>query len=746
MFAVWGRTVVRHRRVVVIVAALFALFGAIWGTGLFGGLSAGGFDDPASESSRAAAAIEAQFGHTGTDLVVVIDGRGRTVDDPEFATDTAAAFATLPPGAVSQLRTWFDTGAPTMVTADRTRTYAAVTLADGGTVSDDDLTALRAAFTDRGYGVGIGGPDAVNREINDTVGADIVRAELISMPVLLVLLVVIFGSVVSALLPLIIGGLAILGAFVALRVIDQFAEVSVFAVNLVTLMGLGLAIDYGLLIVGRFREEVAAGHSTAVAVGRTVQTAGRTVAVSALTVAVSLAGLTLFPITFLRSMAYGGMSAVVVAGLSAVLVLPAILAMLGPRIDSGSVRRRRPERADDSSGFWFRLAQSVMRRPGRYLLASGLVLAVMFVPFFGVTFGGIDERVLPADAETRIVSATLAADFGVAPGNQIITAVALDEAADSGAGSAAVQEYLAVAGRLPGATGATVEAAGGTLAVVAVSFDGDPQGAVAKTLVADLRDVPAPAGVTSVLVGGLTAQVIDRLDTIGSRLPWMGLLIAGATFVLLFLAFGSVVLPVKAILMNLLSLGASLGVVTWIFQDGHLSGLLDFESTGFVEATQPILVLAIVFGLSMDYEVFLLARIREQWDLTGDNRLAVATGLQRTGRTISSAALLIIVVIAAFSTSSITFIKLIGVAMLVAVAVDALLVRMFVVPATMRLLGATNWWAPAPLARFWRRYGFREELPATPGPADQPPARPTGRHRPAGASAHVERQTPGRSR
>jgi uncharacterized membrane protein YdfJ with MMPL/SSD domain len=396
-------------------------------------------------------------------------------------------------------------------------------------------------------------------------------------------------------------------------------------------------------------------------------------------------------------------------------VLPALLAVLGSRIEKWPVRQplislfrlaarreNQPKPREQHQGFWYRLASSVMRRPGRYLAASGLILVLLAVPFLHVKFGGVDERMLPTSSEARQVSTTLQTEF---PGNgsrPIIAAVTFDD-------PAALQSYTAAVKQLPGVSGAAVIASKGNTARVDISYAGDTLDPKTKALVHEVRNLAVPAGISKVLVGGETAMLIDRLESVGSRLPIMGLLVGLATFVLLFFAFGSIVLPIKAILLNVLSLGASFGVVTWIFQDGHLAGLLNFTPTGTVEATQPILVLAIVFGLSMDYEVFLLSRVREQYDLTGDNRTAVATGLQRTGSIITSAALLIIVVIGAFSASSITFIKLIGVAMATAIIVDAVLVRMLVVPAAMRLMGQANWWAPKPLRRLHTRYGIRED-------------------------------------
>jgi trehalose monomycolate/heme transporter len=358
-------------------------------------------------------------------------------------------------------------------------------------------------------------------------------------------------------------------------------------------------------------------------------------------------------------------------------------------------------------GAWYRIARSVMRRPVVYAVVVTGVLVALALPFLRVQFGGIDERVLPAGTESRVVAETIDRDFPESPSGPVAAIVTLPEAVDSPAGSAALQAYVRAVAAVPGVDGAAVTGAAGTTARVGVAYDGDPVSAEGRQLVADVRAVPAPDG-GRVLVGGQSAAFADLLGSLGSLLPWMALLVGLTTFVLLFLAFGSVVLPLKAVAMNVLSLGASFGALVWIFQDGHLSGVLGFTPTGFVEATQPILVLAIIFGLSMDYEVFLMSRIREQYDLTGDNTAAVATGLQRTGGIITSAALLLLVVIAAFSLSGITFIKMIGVAMLIAVVVDATVVRTLLVPATMRLLGRANWWAPGPLRGLYARYGIRE--------------------------------------
>ncbi|BCB76557.1 MMPL family transporter [Phytohabitans flavus] len=713
MFERLGRAMFRRRWWVIGLAVAFMAFGGIWGTQVFGALTTEGFDDPASESSRAVERAEATLGRTGNDVVVLYTSPSMSVDDPAFQRAVTETLDTLPDDVVTGAVTYWSTNSPALVSHDRHATYAVLTLAgDDETGRGEGLEKIEDKLAAPGLSTQVGGITAVSLDIRDRVAADIALAETISIPVLLVLLVLVFGSVAAASLPLAIGGLAILGAFTALRGMSYLTDVSVFSINVVTILGLGLAIDYGLFMVGRFREEIARGLGVEDAIARTMATAGRTVAISGVTVAVSLAGLLIFPITFLRSMGLGGLSAVVVAMVAALTVLPALLAILGPRVEALSVGRllRRPAptpaQGEVARGFWYRLAHSIMRRPVFYAVGVLAVLLLAAAPFLRVEFGGIDPRVLPAGTESRVVSEAVDRDFVQ---NSQLPIEALVTSSDR----AGLERYVAAVRTVDGVTGADVTGMSGNAARVTITYQSDPISAEARDLVSRVRAVPAPPG-GQVLVGGLTARLADQLDSVGKLLPWMALIIVGATFVLLFLAFGSVVLPIKAIVMNVLSLGASFGALVLIFQDGHLSGLLDFTSTGTLEATQPILVLAVVFGLSMDYEVFLMSRIREEYDRTGDNTAAVAAGLQRSGRIITSAALLILVVIGLFSISGITFIKLIGVAMLIAVLVDATIVRALLVPATMRLLGRANWWAPAPLRRFYARHGLRET-------ADPPP-------------------------
>jgi RND superfamily putative drug exporter len=724
MFEALGRVIYRRRRLVVAVSLAFVVFAGVWGTGVFSQMTGGGFEDPDSESSRAAEVAVEELGRDSADVVVLYRSDDLTVDDPAFQAAVTESLAALPQDAIERTTTFYGTEAPQLVSEDRQSTYAVLQLADVDW--DVALEEIEADLSAPGLQTQLGGNAVIDTDINDRVSADIARAEMISLPILAVLLVVIFGSLASAGLPLAIGITAILGAFTALRGFAMFTDVSIFAVNVVTITGLGLAIDYGLFMVSRFREEIGRQPSVEAALARTMATAGRTVAVSGITVAVSLAGLLIFPQVFLRSMGFGGMSAVLIAMLAALTLLPALLAMLGPKVDALSLRPwlrrvfRRPVTAPaaDHQGAWYRIAHSVMRRPVLYTVVVAGLLIALALPFTRVQFGGIDVRVLPADQESRVVTETIERDFPTSAAGPIEAIVTLPDAADSPAGGTALQSYVDAVADVPGVDGATVTGAAGDTARVAVAYDEDPVAKAARDLVDDIRDVPAPEG-AQVLVGGQSAVFADLLQSLGALLPWMALMVVATTFVLLFLAFGSIVLPIKALVMNVLSLGASFGALVWIFQEGHLSGFLNFTPTGFVEATQPILVLAIVFGLSMDYEVFLMSRIREQYDLTGDNTAAVATGLQRTGGIITSAALLLLVVIGAFSLSGITFIKMIGVAMLIAIVIDATVVRILLVPATMRLLGRANWYAPGPLRRLYARYGIRE--------SDGAPSEPTER-------------------
>jgi trehalose monomycolate/heme transporter len=724
MFEALGRSVFRHRRVTLLIAGLLIAAAAVWGIGVFGALqSSGGFTPPRSPSQTEANVAAQAFGRNADDVIVLYTGRDHlTVESPVYRSAVTRSLSRLPRSRVASVQTYWSTGNPRLATANGRVTYAVVELAGGSdSARTANYDAIRNDFTAPGLTVGVGGEIPTEAAINSQVSTDIGRAEAISLPVLLILLTIIFGSLAAASLPVVIGGIGIIGSFAALRLLALVTPVSIYSINITTIMGLGLAIDYGLFMVGRFRAELSRQPSVEDAVARTVATAGRTVVVSGITVAAALASLLLFPEVFLRSMGYGGVATVLVDMLAAVTVMPALLSVLGRRVNALRVRSAvaRPHGAALGGqagatepvavgGAWYRLARVVMRRPAIFAAVIVVVLLALGSPFLRTSWGSVGPQDLPAAAQPRVVSEQLSRDF---PGNVTAPIEALAEFGSPIAGSPLAQHELsAYVGRLDkvtGVTGAELTGVRGDIARIDLRYGSGPLSAAARQIVQHVRDVAPPAG-ARVYVGGQTAQLVDELASLSAILPWMALVMAAATFVLLFLAFGSVVLPVKAVVMNLLSLSATFGVVVWIFQQGHLSGLLQFTPTGTIDPTVPILMLAIIFGLSTDYEVFLLSRIRERYDQTGDNTEAVASGLQRTGGIITSAALLLVIVVGAFSASGITFIKLLGIGMIVALAIDASIVRVLLVPATMRLLGRANWWAPRPLRRLYARYGIPE--------------------------------------
>src|SRR3954451_18087717 len=484
MFETLGRVVYRRRRWVAALALLLVAAAAVWGTGVFGKLTGAGFDDPGSESSHAAQLAAAHLGRDTADVVVLYSSPTLTVDDPAFRDAVTTTLDALPADQVARTTTFWSTGAAPLVSEDRHATYAVLTLGPDG-----DAATVREHVNAPGLTTRVGGSAVINEDINSRVGADIGRAESISMPVLLVLLVVIFGSLAAASLPLAIGGTAILGSFAALRAFTTVTDVSVFAVNVVTIMGLGLAIDYGLFMVSRFREEIRRQDTVEDALARTMATAGRTVTVSALTVAISLAGLLIFPQVFLRSMGLGGMSAVLIAMLAALTLLPALLGMLGPKVDAWSVRplfrrvfrRPAPVVATEAHGAWYRIAQIVMRRPVVFTVGVTAVLIALALPFLKVQFGGIDVRVLPAGTESRVVAETIEHDFPASPtAGPISIVVTLPQAVASPEGGAALQAYVADVSAVPGVDGAAVTGAQGDTARVSVAYDGDPLGGAAR--------------------------------------------------------------------------------------------------------------------------------------------------------------------------------------------------------------------------------------------------------------------------
>jgi len=727
MFERLGVRVFARRKRVLIVSLLLLILGGLWGGSVSKHLSSGGYYDPNSESVKAGNDINNKLDVPTQDAVVLFTSQ-QPISTRTVQRSIETALASLPRAQVPSYTTYWTTHRPQQLSTNGLATYVGLSLAGKTDATQEHSLAVARDTLAKadlpGITVQYGGTVTLNKEISGQVSTDLRRAELVSLPIVLVLLIVIFGSLVSAGLPLAVGILAIVGASAVLRLLTTFVSVSVFALNLVTVLGLGMAVDYALFVVSRFREELDRQPTVQRALTRTMATAGRTVAFSGVTIAASLASLTLYPETFLRSMGYGGVAVVLLDVVAATTVLPALLAILGHRVNSlrlpvpwmksnTKADVEQPASGQDGTvaetGGWYRLAHSVMRRPLVYTVAIVVVLAVMAAPFANVIFGGYTATVLPVSAPGRVVSDTLARDFPSNATNPIQVVV------EGVQNPAVIPAYVKRLGSVQGATGAAVAAVHGDNVLVQVAFNGDPISSAARDALARVRAVPPPSG-AHVLVGGFTAFLVDQLHSIGHVLPWMLAVMIVAMLVLLFLAFGSFVLPFKAVLMNALSIGASFGAVTWIFQSGHLSNLFGFTKLGYLDATDPILMLAVVFGLSMDYEVFLLSRIREEWDASAGsgespdarNRLAVAHGLQRSGRIITSAALLLVIVVGAFATSQVTTLKMLGFGMALAIFVDATIVRAMLVPAVMRLLGATNWWAPAPLARWWTTHGVGE--------------------------------------
>jgi RND superfamily putative drug exporter len=741
-----GVTVRRRRRVLFVALLAFLVSGAVGG-GVAGRLSSGGFEDPGAESSRANRLLLEEFATGTPNVLLLVEARSGDVDDPAVATAALALAGELAAetfdglGMTEVLSYWSLPAGNPLASDDRT-----LGLVLGRYPGDDNaLVEASKGWVDEytrddpasPISVRVGGFGPVFAEVNETIEADLVRAEAIALPVTLVLLLVVFGSVVAALLPLAIGALSVVGTFLVLLVVNQFTEVSVFALNMTTAMGLGLAIDYSLFIVNRYREELRAGHEPPEAVRRTVRTAGKTVLFSALTVAASLSALLVFNIAFLRSFAYAGLAVSTLAGLYAIVVLPAMLAALGHRIDSLRLWRRSPKPTDE--GAWHRVATVVMRRP---LPITAAVLAVLFflgAPALRMELGFPDDRVLPEGKSTREVQDVIRTDFsseeaGALP---VVVTAAGDPAGRAPAVDAFARSLAALPGvaRVDAETGLYCGSAGNVggfpcepgdplpvdAAPLAERFGRpsatylsvvpavEPLSDAGEDLAEAVRDVDPGFGGEH-LVGGQSAELVDSKSSLFGDLPVAVGIIAVITFVLLFLMFGSVVVPLKALVLNLLSLSATFGAMVWVFQEGNGSDLLGFTPTGTLAASIPVLMFCVAFGLSMDYEVFLLSRIKEEHDHGADNVRSVAVGLERTGRIVTAAAVLISVVFLAFATSEVSFIKLFGIGLTLAVLLDAFVIRGTLVPAFMRLAGEANWWAPRWMRRIHDRIGISETV------------------------------------
>jgi RND superfamily putative drug exporter len=710
-----GSFVVRRARLVLVAAMLAVVGFGVLGFGAFGKLKTGGFQDPGADSTTAQTLTDQRFG--GSDgVVLLVHAEAGTVDGaPARAAGAEAARRLAAVPGVSNVVSYWQTRNPGLRSKDGK--YALIL---GSTKSDRDLSSSELASLgahSRQVDVTAGGSAAIGNDILTQVGKSLRSAEGIAVPIILTLLVFAFGSVVAALLPLAIGAIAILGTFAELFVLGSVTNVSIYAINLTTALGLALGIDYALLMVSRFREELGRGHEPSEAVVRSVQTAGRTIVFSGATVVAALAVLLIFPMYFLRSFAYAGIGVVLISMAAAVVVLPALLAVLGRRVNAGRLPWARNREPSTAAPLWGRLAGQVMRRPALIAIPVLAVLILVALPLRHVQLGTPDDRVLPPTTQSRAVGDVLREDFtgNSATALNVVTDGPLDRAALtayatrlSGLASVArVETSVAtfVHGRaVPNSANPTL--ARPTAQRLSVVSAADPLSNASKDLVRTVRDLPGPDG-AGVYVGGQTAELIDTTHAIGTRLPLAGLLIVLTTFIVLFLFTGSVVQPIRSLLLNAVTLAATAGLMVWIFGEGHLSGPLHFTAQP-LDTSMLMLLFCIAFGLSMDYEVIVLSRVKELHDQGRDNRTAVTDGLTNSGRIVTTAAALIAVTFFANGTATVSFLQLFGIGAGFAVIVDATLVRAVLVPACQRMLGRAAWYAPAPLRRLQTRIGLAE--------------------------------------
>lgn len=723
-----ARAVIRRRVAVLIAAAVALPLCAGFGAPVAAHLSAGGFVDHNAQSSKATDRVARLF-HTGEpNFVVVVTARSGTVDDPAIVTRGRQITEALngSPGVQGALSYWTLDAAPPLRGKDGRQALVLARIPGNDNDVRDVTKKLAPEFTrsDSLVRLSVGGSGEVWREITDDSQKDLQRAELLTIPLTVIALLVVFGSAVAAGLPLGVAGLAVVVTYAALRVLAGITEVSIFALNLTTAMSLGLAIDYSLFFLSRYREELASGREPDDAIGRTMHTAGRTIAFSALTVATSLAAMLLFPLPFLRSFAYAGLAVVATAGVASVIVLPALLSVLGVRVEKGRLWQRRVK--PTTEGFWYRRTHAVIRRPVMVAAGGVALLLVLGIPALRLAPGLADDRVLPPHAPARAAHDALRTNFSSNEATAI--AVVSRDDIDANAQKQAVDDYAARLSKIPGV--ARVDAPTGYYLNgqrvlgpnnLSSRFSGptnaswlsvvpgvEPLSPAGERLVHHIRSAQAPF---AVLVGGHSAELVDAKGAIASRLPIAIAWIVVTTFVLLFLMVGSVLVPAKALLLNVLSLSATFGALVWVFQDGHFKSQLHFTPTGTISVLVPILLFCIAFGLSMDYEVFLLSRIKEEYDLHGDNDEAVAVGLERTGRIVTACALLITLVFVAFTTAQVSVVQVFGVGLGLAVMVDAFVIRTALVPAFMKIAGRANWWAPRRLRRLHLRYGVWEIEP-----------------------------------
>ncbi|WP_454199866.1 MMPL family transporter [Nocardia sp. Marseille-Q1738] len=716
MFTRWGDLAYRLRFAVIgiVSAALLALGG--YGFGLEHHLSSSGWDDPTSESAEAARISDAAFGrdHSSDVIVLYTPPEGKTIDDPAFRQKIVDSLNRLPkehPDEIAKVNGAYwqtETGqaSPSLFgSKDKKYTFASIAIVgDNDTVMVRNFRKVKDVFYIPGVDVQVTGLQAVAGTLNDTMAADQKRMEMLAIPAVAVLLFFIFGGLVAAGLPLVVGGLTVIGANGIIMFLTKFTEVNSFVSGVVSMIGLGLAIDYGLFIVSRFREELAEGYDTRAAVRRSVMTAGRTVVFSATMIIASLGGMLLFPQGFLKSVAYGTIATVSLAALTAITILPAMLGVLGPRVDMLGLKAFRKSKTAEEveNGFWGRITQWVMKHPLKIAVPICIGLLLLIIPVKNLAFGGINERYLPPDNKTRVALENFYEVFPLKKTDPVQLVMVSDD-------SNAVGKVWKQASEAPGLTGkfevpsrsSSQPDVYRTSATLEDSENADPT-------IDYLRSIDVPDNV-QLYVGGQPTIQKDSIDALLSRMPAMIALVMFVTTLLMFLTFGSLVLPIKAALMSALGLGSTLGILTWIFVDGHAASLLNFTPQPIMSPVL-VLIIAVIYGLSTDYEVFLLSRMVEARTMGASTTEAVRAGTAHTGRIITAAALILLVVVGAFGFSDLVMMQYIAYGLIAALFIDATVLRMLLVPATMKLLGDDCWWAPAWMKKVQQKIGLGEPI------------------------------------
>lgn len=697
MFERLGRVIVQQqRKILSILILVFISAGAI-GTLAFERLDSGGYSNPNSESVEAHKFLQKNFKVEDPAIVLVVDSNSKGIDDPIIVADVAKLISKIKQiKDVGKTFSYWDLASPALKSIDGNSAYILVY----ATKSDLELfTKIGEEFTKtfgkkfRSLNLYATGAGPATYAINTQVSKDLAKSEAIAIPLTFLLLLFIFGGLIASATPLIVGISAILGAFFITYLISLATDVSIFAINLITGLGLGLGVDYSLLIVNRFREELHRGSSVNEAVIKTVSTAGRTVFFSGLTIMVTLGSMSLFPLYFLKSIGYAGVTVVAMAVVGALILLPAMLTIVGHRINKFTVRKNAIEPKED--GGWATTSRFVMRRPILILLITVFGLAILVSPIKDIAFGQIAIEGLPKDHPGAVAARVVGERFA---GRETVPVEFIIKNGAKLVGSTELTNYQAAVSSTAGIVKISKPTVSGVLLRFSAIHSMRPFSLEAEALIDKLRKISAPDGT---LIGGAAASYTDTQQGIADALPWALLWIFISVFVLLFIFTGSILLPIKAIILNVLSLGATLGVITWIFIDGHLNALFGgFTVTGTLDTGTVILIAVTTFGLSMDYELFLLSRIKEEHESGKSNTDAVASGLQRSARIITAAAFVLAVVFGAFMLSGVTVIKMLGFGVAFAILIDATIVRGLLVPALMRLFGKANWWAPKALKRF----------------------------------------------